>query len=79
MLMGPYRNCYERVCIFNPSCAPGVDAAWDAWRKHVRIHMKVPDTERTMFDQWEPDILEEILERHKKVNALLKSRKQTKG
>jgi len=41
--------------------------------------MKVPDEERTMFDQWEPDKLEQILERHKKVvNALLKSKKQTK-
>ena len=79
MLMGPYKNCYERVYIFSPSCAPGVDAAWDAWRKHVRIHMKVPDEEQTMFDQWEPDKLEQILERHKKVNALLKSKKQTKG
>ena len=28
-----------------PPCAPGVDAAWDAWRKHVRIQMKVPDEE----------------------------------
>mgnify|MGYP002046274345 CR=1 FL=1 len=35
MLMGPYRGVYSRVYVFSPSCAPGVDPAWDAWRKHV--------------------------------------------
>ena len=27
---------------FSPSCAPGIDSAWDAWRKHVRIQMGFP-------------------------------------
>ena len=79
MLMGPYRNCYERVYVFSPSCAPGVDSTWDAWRKHVRTHMKVPDDEQTMWDTWEPKKLEALIERHKKVNAYLKAKKQKKG
>ena len=58
MLMGPYRNCYARVYIFSPSCAPGVDPAWDAWRKHVKNNMNVPDDEQTMWDTWEPEVLE---------------------
>ena len=58
MLMGPYRHCYTRVYVFSPSCAPGVDPAWDAWRKHVKIHMRVPDDEQTMWDTWEPGTLE---------------------
>ena len=45
LLMGPYRHCYSRVYVFSPSCSLGVDPAWDAWRKHVRIEMKVPDEE----------------------------------
>ena len=76
MLMGPYRNCYERVYVFSPSCAPGVDSAWDAWRKHVRTHMRVPDDEQTMWDTWEPKKLEALIERHKKVNQYLKAKKQ---
>ena len=79
MLMGPYRNCYERVYVFSPSCAPGVDSAWDAWRKHVRTHMRVSDDELTMWSEWKPDALEQVIERHKKVNAYLKSKKQKKG
>ena len=51
--------------MFSPSCAPGVDPAWDAWRKHVRIHMRVPDEEKTMWDTWEPEVLEKLIERHK--------------
>ena len=79
MLMGPYKHCYSRVYVFSPSCAPGVDPAWDAWRKHVRIHMRVPDEEKTMWDTWEPDVLEKLIERHKKVNAHLKAKKHKKG
>ena len=79
LLMGPYRNVYSRVDVFSPSCDEGVDSAWDAWRKHVRIHMRVPDSEQTMFDSWRPDMLEKLIERHTKVNAHLKARKHTKG
>ena len=79
MLMGPYRNCYSRVYVFSPSCAPGVDSAWDAWRKHVRINMRVPEDEQTMWSTWEPAILEKLIARHQKVNAYLKAKKQKKG
>ena len=72
MLMGPYKHCYSRVYVFSPSCAPGIDPAWDAWRKHVKVHMRVPDDEQTMWDTWEPETLERLIERHKKVNAHLK-------
>ena len=74
MLMGVYRHVYSRVYVFPPSCAEGVDPAWDAWRKHVRIHMRVPDEEQTMWSTWEPQILEKLIERHKKVNAHLKAK-----
>ena len=65
--------------MFSPSCAPGVDPAWDAWRKHVRIQMRVPDDEQTMWDTWEPKVLEKLIDKHKKVNAYLKAKKHTKG
>ena len=79
MLMGPYKHCYSRVYVFSPSCAPGVDPAWDAWRKHVKVHMRVPDDEQTMWDTWEPETLDKLIERHKKVNAYLKHKKHKKG
>ena len=66
MLMGPYRKTYSRVYVFSPSCAPGVDPAWDAWRKHAKSVMNVPADEQTMWDTWEPQALEDIIERHKK-------------
>ena len=43
LLTGPYRDVYSRVYVMSPSCAPGIDPAWDAWRKHVKDYMKVPD------------------------------------
>ena len=73
MLTGPYKNCYSRVYVFSPSCAPGVDPAWDAWRKHVRVHMRVPGEEQAMWNTWEPDALEKLIQRHQQVNAHLKA------
>ena len=75
VLMGPYKRVFSRVYVFSPSCAEGVDPAWDSWRKFVRIHMRVPDEEQTMWDTWQPQNLEKLIERHKKVNAHLKRKK----
>ena len=45
----------------------------------MRIQMRVPDDEQTMWDTWEPEILEKLIERHKKVNAHLKAKKHKQG
>ena len=79
MLMGPYKSVFSRVYIFSPSCAKGIDPAWDAWRKHNREYMKVPDEETTMWSTWEPQILEKLIKRHSKVNAHLKAQGKKKG
>ena len=79
MLMGPYRKCYSRVYVFSPSCAPGIDSAWGAWRKHVKDVMKVPDDEQTMWDTWETQTLEELIAKHRSVNQYLTSKKQKTG
>ena len=79
MLMGPYRGVYSRVYVFSPSCAPGVDPAWDAWRKHVKEVMRVPDDEQTLWSTWEPEVLEKLVARHAKVNAHMKEKKLKKG
>ena len=79
MLMGPYKDCYSRVYIFSPSCAKGVDSAWDAWRKHVKNYMKVPGDEQTMWDTREPEIIEKLIAKHRSVNQYLESKKQKSG
>ena len=45
----------------------------------MKVNMRVPDDEQTMWDTWEPKKLEELIERHKKVNQYLKAKKQKKG
>ena len=76
---GAYRNLYSRVYVFSPSCAEGVDSAWDAWRRHVRINMKVTVEEQTLFSTWQPDILEKLIERPAQVNAHLKAKQSQEG
>ena len=79
MRQGPYKDCYSRVYIFSPSCAKGVDSAWDSWRKHVKTYMGVPDDEQTMWDTWEPQIIEKLIAKHRSVNQYLKAKKQKTG
>ena len=79
MLQGPYKDVYSRVFVFSPSCAKGIDPAWDTWRKHVTEYMKVPDDEQTMWDTWVLAVLEKLIKRHAKVNAHLMSQGKKKG
>ena len=79
MLMGPYKDVFSRVYVFSPSCAKGIDPAWDAYRKHVKEYMKVPEDEQTFWSDWQPKILEKLIARHSKVNAHLKAQGAKKG
>ena len=48
-------------------------SAWDAWRKRVKT-MGAPYDEHTMWDTWEPKVLEEEhTERHTEVDQYLKT------
>ena len=69
----------SRVYVFSPSCAKGIDPAWDSWTKHNQEYLKVPDDEITMWDTWEPQILEKLIKRHSKVNAHLEAQGKKKG
>ena len=71
--------CILKNNIFRPSCAKGIDPAWDAWRKHDREYLKVPDDETTMWSTWDPQILEKLIKRHSKVNAHLKAQGKKRG
>ena len=79
MLQGPYKDVFSRVYVFSPSCAKGIDPAWDGWRKHNAEYLKVPEDEITMWDSWEPQILEKLIKGHSKVNAHLKAQGKKKG
>ena len=79
LLTGPLRGIYSRVWVFSPSCAPGIDPLWDQWREYVKNEMEVPDTEQTMFSEWDPSVLSGLIEQHAKVNKALKKHKKKKG
>ena len=79
MLMGPYKNVYTCFYVFSPSCARGINPAWDAYRKHVKEYMKVPEEEQTFFDSWQPQVLKKLIKRHSNVNAHLNAQGKKKG
>ena len=76
LLMGPMKGIYSRVWVFSPSCAPGVDPLWDAWREFVKVEMEVPDDEQTMWSEWDPNVLSKLIAYHAKLNAALKNTKR---
>ena len=80
MLLGPYKKVYSRVYVWSPSCGKGVDPLWDAWRKHVADEMQIDEREeQTMWDTWQPQEVERLVEKNKKINAVMKQKGYKKG
>ena len=76
MLLGPYAHKFVRVYIFSPNVH--VDSAWDAWKKFNREILKVPDEEKTMFDEWDEAKLKEIVAAQTKLIKHMKDKKMKK-
>ena len=76
MLLGPYAHKFARVYIWSPNVF--VDSAWDAWKKFNREVLKVPDEEKTMFDEWDEAKLKEIVAAQTKLIKHMKDKKMKK-
>ena len=62
-----YGLCIDRNMEEYAGIYKNIDPAWDGWRKHVKDYMTVPEVEQTMWDTWEPQVLERLIRRHAKV------------
>jgi hypothetical protein len=74
MILDIYRGCFERIFIFSPSI--NLDHSWYPVKKYIEREMKI-DTkkEKTYFDEYEPEDLENIISTQRKVIEYMKNKK----
>ena len=60
-----WRGCFKRIILVSPTCM--VDSGWEVLEKYVRNVLKVPESEPWCYEEFNEQILSEILETHKKI------------
>ena len=60
-----WRGCFSRIILVSPTC--GVDSGWKVLEDYVRNDLQVPENEKWCYEQFDGQILGEILANHEKV------------
>jgi hypothetical protein len=69
-ILDVYRGCFRRIYIFSPTVH--LDTVWRPVKYYITKELRPEDDENTYFDDYDPDDLEQIIERQKKVTQYLK-------
>jgi adenylate kinase family enzyme len=72
MILDHYRGCFARIYIMSPSIF--LDSVWDPVKEYIRNVMKVGDSEKCYFDEWDPEALQRVLTEHTAVVKTCKER-----
>ena len=76
LLLHQFRGCFERIYVFSPSV--DVDDAWKPVKEYSEKELGVDQQrEKTFFHEWQPEVLEMLLDRQLKVTELQKKRKHS--
>ena len=74
LLLHQFRGRFERIYVFSPSV--DVDDAWKPVKEYSEKELGVDQQkEKTFFHEWQPEVLEMLLDRQLKVTELQKKRK----
>ena len=71
LLTPPMKGLHTRIWIVSPSAKKGTDPLWDSYREWLQKHTEWAD-EATIFDQYDEDVLTELVGTHGQINAQLK-------
>ena len=71
-----YKGCFERIFIWSPSVF--LDDTWSPVREYIEKELHPDKDEKYMFDSYDPDDLERILETQRKIIEYMKSKKMKK-
>ena len=61
-----YRDCFSRIYVWSPSV--DLDPAWVPVRKYIYGPMGVPETEQTMFSEWDQSQVSEVIEQQRAIS-----------
>ena len=69
-----YKGCFRRIYIFSPSI--NVDQTWAPVKKYIEDHDLCGEEETCLFDHYDPEELENIIETQRKVVEYMKKKKK---
>jgi hypothetical protein len=72
LILRHYRGCFERIFVFSPSV--DIDSVWDAVKEYVRVGMKVPDSEKSFFHEFDHGALAKIVADQHKMTIAMKEK-----
>jgi hypothetical protein len=75
-ILDVYRGCFSRIYIFSPTVH--LDTVWRPVKDYITKELRPKDDENTYFDDYDPEDLEKIIERQKKVTQYLKDKNEKK-
>jgi hypothetical protein len=76
LILDVYRGCFSRIYIFSPTVH--LDTVWRPVKDYITKDLRPKDDENMYFDDYDPDDLEKIIERQKKVTQYLKDKNEKK-
>ena len=75
LILNIYKGSFERIFIFSPSVH--VDDTWNSVKKHISENMNVDtEKEKTYFEEYNPEALNQIIKTQHKVIDFQKKNKQ---
>jgi hypothetical protein len=76
LILDVYRGCFSRIYIFSPTVH--LDTVWRPVKDYITKDLRPKDDENMYFDDYDPEDLEKIIERQKKVTQYLKDKNEKK-
>ena len=76
MILDIYKKCFNRVYIFSPSIR--VDTTWGPVKSFIAENDLCGEDETCLFDHYNPEDLNNIIETQRKIIELMKSQKRKK-
>jgi hypothetical protein len=74
LILDVYRGCFSRIYIFSPTVH--LDTVWRPVKDYITKELRPKDDENMYFDDCDPEDLEKIIERQKKVIQYLKDKNE---
>ena len=73
MILDVYRFCFRRIYVFSPTAL--LDDSWKPVKEFCEDSLR--QDEPCLYDHWDEDTVQAILQKHKKITAMTKSQKKT--
>jgi hypothetical protein len=76
MILNLYKKCFNRVYIFSPSVR--VDTTWRPVKKFLEENELCGENENCLFDHYDPEKLQNIIDTQRKITEYMKSQNRKK-